>query len=55
VRRKALEKLGAIASEKSRTVLVDFCNREADAMLRREARRALASIDRVLQSKSPIH
>jgi aminopeptidase N len=55
VRRKALEKLGAIASEKSRTVLVDLCNREADALLRREARRALASIDRVLQSKPPIH
>jgi hypothetical protein len=46
VQRKALEKLGTIASPNSRPVLTEFIAHNADAILKREARKAITRIDR---------
>lgn len=50
VQRKAIEKLGTIASPKSRTALNDVIKSSQDVILRREARLALIKIDRAAGS-----
>jgi HEAT repeat protein len=52
VRRKAIEKLGTIASPTSHIALQESLKDEADVILRREARRALAKIDRAGKRES---
>jgi aminopeptidase N len=46
---KAVEQLGSIASPKSRRLLIEFSAEQADEQLRREARKALANINRALR------
>jgi aminopeptidase N len=48
VRRKAVEKLGTIASRKSRSILQRILRTSPDSILRREARLALVKIERGL-------
>ena len=47
VRRRVVEKLGTMASAKSRPVLVSFLDHEIDSLLKREARKSIMLIDRV--------
>ena len=53
VQRKAIEELGIMASHKSRAHLTDFVKHSADAILKREARKAIRKIDRVVMT-SPL-
>ena len=50
VRRRAIEKLGTIASPNSRAVLNGVLRSSPDVLLRREARRALTKIERATRS-----
>jgi hypothetical protein len=50
VQRKAVEELGIMASAKSRAQLTDFIKYCADAILKREARRAVTTIDRAVMT-----
>jgi HEAT repeat protein len=46
IRRKAAQELGIIGNKKSRNILASIALHDPDAMLRKEARRAVTLIDR---------